>query len=831
MDDRTAPSAPTAFAHDVASIFARPAAPRTTHRAPVAPRAVPRPVDPRLVSLDRTLGRLLGALRPVTLVLPTPSTPTPPPPPRPTPSPASAPAPPSCPPEPAPSLELAPAPAPAPDAFLPPVLHADYDDRGRLVLTPGWLVPSSDSAPARIIRPDRATPESVLEGGFGEDDAGALRLLEAVPEPLRAAFAAPPRVLEGDAIPQALAALRGTPAFHAAPRVAASRVLEEAPRLASIDLGEDARGWLELDASYRSGDRTVTLGEVLAAVGARYLRVGDDFVPAPKGPLVEEARSRLAAARALGSTDATGGAAPGAGSPADAGAVAVPPLALLRALAREPGRLEATALAGASSTARALAALASGAPPVPAPAPLGYTGTLRPHQRSGLDWLWSLREARLGGILADEMGLGKTHMTLALVCAARAAGAAAPSLVVAPTSVLDAWVERCRAFAPGLTPVRYAGPERAEHLSALGAAHLVVTTYGVLVRDADALAALSWEVAALDEAHRVKNPDTEAARAARRLSARVRLAITGTPVENRPGEVKALLDFAVPGYLPPPERFLDLERAVAAGDPEATEHLRRLVHPFKLRRRKRDVLDDLPGKREETRLCNLTDAQASLYREVLAEARAALRSGPSLVPVLAALTRLKRLCDHPSLVLPDGAGRELPSGKLALLEEVLTEAAAAGRKVVVFSQYLEMLDLIEERCAARGIAAQDLRGSTRDRAGAIRRFQEDPSVRVMCVSLLAGGLGIDLTAADVVVHYDRWWNAAREDQATDRVHRIGQTREVDVLRLVTRGTLEERIDAVIARKARLLDDVVEADDPALARSLGREEIAALLEAA
>jgi SNF2 family DNA or RNA helicase len=246
------------------------------------------------------------------------------------------------------------------------------------------------------------------------------------------------------------------------------------------------------------------------------------------------------------------------------------------------------------------------------------------------------------------------------------------------------------------------------------------------------------------------------------------------------------------------------------------------------------VLPDLPGKREETRFCDLSSEQAALYREVLAQARKDLLPGLAdrgrrveYIPILAAITRLKRICDHPALALPEGRGADLPSGKLDLFREVLDGALAAGRKVVVFTQYLEMMDLLAREARARGAGVSTLRGATRDREAAVAHFQRDPACRVMVVSLLAGGVGIDLTEGSVVVHYDRWWNAAREDQATDRVHRIGQTREVEVVRLVTRGTVEEKIDALIAARARLLDDLVEAEAGGLLAALDRSEIASL----
>ena len=708
------------------------------------------------------------------------------------------------------------------DAFLAPALAADYDAEAHLVVTPGWLVPARGGRAERLIPLAAATPESPSEGGFGRDDAhgGAWRLLEPVPAPSRGWFEIQSqRVFAGDEIPDVLARLRVDPLFRPTARVAITRVFE-APALGKVRLGGLERGWLDLDASYFAGPHEVALAHVIAAAGSTWLRIGDDFVRAPRGELIDIAREALSNAD-LG--DAT----------AFAGCVRVPAFEYLRLRARADAPFDENPQTPA---ARGITSLNGRRPALPAPLPRGYTGVLRPYQRAGLDWLWALREAGLGGVLADEMGLGKTHMTLALLAACAESGdARGPSLVVAPTSVVGPWIEKARAFAPGLDARRYEGKDRARLLEGLSPRSVVVTTYGVMVRDMARLKVLRWEAVLLDEAHRVKNAETDAARAARQLNARVRIAVTGTPVENRPGELFSLFDFALPGYLGPRVAQDALERRITAGDSEAAEDLRRLVRPFTLRRRKRDVLPDMPAKRDATRICELSDDQSALYREVLDGARRELLPGIrderkriDFIPILAALTRLKRICDHPALALTAGAdARSRRSGKLEVLLNVLESALAADRKVVVFTQYVAMMDIIEEELASRAWNFADLRGSTRDRDGAIARFQGDPSCRVMVVSLLAGGLGIDLTSGSVVVHYDRWWNAAREDQATDRVHRLGQRADVDVVRLITRGTLEERIDALIARKARLLDDLVEADGSPPLRSLEREEIADL----
>ncbi len=465
-------------------------------------------------------------------------------------------------------------------------------------------------------------------------------------------------------------------------------------------------------------------------------------------------------------------------------------------------------------------------------------GTLRPYQRAGYDWLWFLRENKLHGILADEMGLGKTHEALALLAAAYGNGAAGPSLVVCPTSVLDHWEEKIQTYAPGLKPLRHHGTGRAPLGAAGDLPPVVLTTYSLLGRDLEQLNAIEWEYAILDEAQKIKNPGTQMAQAARALRARHRLALTGTPIENRPSELWAIFDFLMPGYLGSAERFRERYEApiVKNGDPRASGTLRRVIHPFKLRRLKQEVLSELPPKVEDVRFCHLSPQQAALYREVVASQGRRLvddlrRPGAKVdyLHIFAVLSRLKRICDHPALVLEGDRGQHLRSGKFDLFVELMEEALDGDAKVVVFSQYLEMLDLMEAWLRGKGVGFSGLRGSTLRRGKAVQQFQEDPACCVFVGSLMAGGLGIDLTAASIVIHYDRWWNAAREDQATDRVHRIGQNRGVQVLKLVTRGTLEEKIDAMIRAKAAMMNTIVEKDDAVL-KSLTRDELIDLLTA-
>lgn len=303
-------------------------------------------------------------------------------------------------------------------------------------------------------------------------------------------------------------------------------------------------------------------------------------------------------------------------------------------------------------------------------------------------------------------------------------------------------------------------------------------------------------------------------------------------------ELWSVFEFLLPGYLGSARTFRQYFEVPIAqrGDAHAAERLRRLVHPFKLRRCKAEVLKELPPKVEDVRWCEMTAHQAALYCATLRQRAGALverlrdRSRPiDYIHIFAALTRLKRICDHPALVLSSRRARALGSGKFMVFQELMEEALGEGQKVVVFSQYLEMLDLIAAWLSRKGISYVQLRGSTRHRGKVIATFQREPSCRVFLGSLLAGGLGIDLTAASVVIHYDRWWNAAREDQATDRVHRIGQPRGVQVFKLVSKGTLEERIDRMIERKRAMMDVLVTSDAESL-KAFTREELIGLLTA-
>lgn len=471
-------------------------------------------------------------------------------------------------------------------------------------------------------------------------------------------------------------------------------------------------------------------------------------------------------------------------------------------------------------------------------------GTLRQYQRHGAEWMAFLFENELGGLLCDEMGLGKTHQVMTLMAwAAKYGDVSGPCMVVCPTTVISHWARKIREHAPGLSPVVYHGSDR-EIGDAPGPDTVLITSYGILLRDAGPLGKFRYSVLAFDEAQHLKNPATQSYGAAASLTARLKLSVTGTPVENHPGDLKALMDLVLPGYLGTDEQFRLRQEA---GDRQARKDLRRMVRPFTLRRTKAVVLEELPEKIEDLRYCRLNDTQVKLYREAVAgrgrDLMSVLEKGSEPIPyihIFAMLNLLKQICNHPATVgdssakgkkrrtVPKEAFAPEVSGKWELFVELLDSCLDNGEKVVVFSQFVTMVEIILAYLESRNIGSASITGQTRNRGAQIDRFNNDPDCRVFVGSLRAGGSGIDLTGGSAVIHYDRWWNAAREDQATDRVHRIGQTRGVQVFKLVTEGTLEEKIAAIIGRKKRIAGDVIGEDAPGTLKTLSREELMALM---
>ncbi|NDD91202.1 DEAD/DEAH box helicase [bacterium] len=470
-----------------------------------------------------------------------------------------------------------------------------------------------------------------------------------------------------------------------------------------------------------------------------------------------------------------------------------------------------------------------------------YGFDLREYQQNGLSWMWSLYQRGLSALLADDMGLGKTHQVLAFLSSIYR-GKDRPrqaTLVVAPTSVVAAWSHKLHKYPTGLRWYVFHGTNR--KLPPDGEVDIILTTYGLLQREA-ALRDRDWHSIILDEAQAIKNATTISSRASRALKSTFRVAMTGTPVENQSVDLWSVMEFLLPGYMGSLPRFKRLYGSDREGPSEDQAlALRRLIQPFLLRRTKSQVLTELPEKTEEVLACEMTAVQKKVYKAYLTgseadKVRDELKSGKKIdyANVLALLTRLKQVCDHPELTeLTSGKVKKLKkidpmdSGKWEAFEEIVTEALGSNLKVVVFTQYLGMMDLIAEFLKKKKIGYTDLRGDTPDRGKRIERFAEDPDCHVFICSLLAGGLGIDLTAASVCVHFDRWWNPAKENQATDRLHRFGQTRGVQVFKLQIPGTIEDRIASIIQNKKKLAGALIE-ESPLGLKAFSREELLALL---
>ena len=449
--------------------------------------------------------------------------------------------------------------------------------------------------------------------------------------------------------------------------------------------------------------------------------------------------------------------------------------------------------------------------------PTTFKGSLRDYQQQGVNWLQFLRSHGFGGILADDMGLGKTIQTLAHLSVEKRAGRMKnPCLIVAPTSLMSNWQREAARFTPGLKVIVLQGPDRFDRFEQIEKANLVLTTYPLLPRDRDELLARQWHYLILDEAQQIKNPKAQAAQVVRRLDAQHRLCLTGTPMENHLSELWAQFDFLMPGFLGEHQDFRRHYRTPIEqhGDGEKLQRLTCRTAPFMLRRTKDLVAAELPPKTELLRTVALGDKQAMLYESVRLTMEKKVRQSianrglaRSHIIVLEALLKLRQVCCDPRL-LPAGTrgAKAAGSAKLELLFDLLPELIEEGRRVLLFSQFTTMLGLIEKEVGKHGIAYTKLTGQTRKRDAAIERFRSG-EVNLFLISLKAGGVGLNLTEADTVIHYDPWWNPAVEHQATDRAHRIGQDKPVFVYKLVAEGTVEERILALQERKQRLADQV------------------------
>ncbi len=462
------------------------------------------------------------------------------------------------------------------------------------------------------------------------------------------------------------------------------------------------------------------------------------------------------------------------------------------------------------------------------PCPSSLRGLLRPYQERGFMWMQSLTRLHMGGVLADDMGLGKTLQTIALLLWAKESGTKhLPSIVVAPTSLIYNWIAEIERFAPSLHAVAGEGTQntRAQLISRLSQPDsdidVYVTSYPLIRRDIQSLCDIEFQFAILDEAQYIKNAMSVGAGAVKQLHAQTRFALTGTPMENHPGELWSIFDFVLPGYLLSFAQFMH-----RFGNGEDVETLRRRIRPFLLRRLKEDVLRELPEKVEIRLVADMTEEQRRVYQASLQRLRPQIDGGKNQIEMLAAITELRQICGHPSLVLEDYAAS---SGKLDLLLDILPGALEAGHRALIFSQFTRMLRILQRRLEAAGITCLYLDGDTlpRHRIELVERFNGGEG-QVFLISLKAGGSGLNLVGADTVIHYDPWWNPAAEEQATDRAHRIGQKHTVNVIRLITRGTIEEQVVKLGERKRELFEQMITAGET-MPTQLTAEDIRSLFD--
>lgn len=466
-------------------------------------------------------------------------------------------------------------------------------------------------------------------------------------------------------------------------------------------------------------------------------------------------------------------------------------------------------------------------------------GILRGYQQDGVRWLRLLEDCGFHGVLADEMGLGKTIQALAAVSAHRQSSLARkPSIVVCPTSLVENWLVEAQRFVPELRTLAVRGADRRDLLAVVGEHDLIITSYALLRRDIVEYEAHQFDYVILDEAQHIKNPRTANATACKELHGDHRLVLTGTPIENSLSEIWSIFDFLLPGYLGSQREFRqDYETPAAGADREdALRELAAHVHPFILRRTKEEVCDELPPKMEQAVFCELGPEQRHLYTTVLAAGRQMLHQAHGegwrkhRFELLSILMRLRQICCHPDLLPKDfreGFKQPIPSVKMDLAREVILEAIDSGRRILLFSQFTSVLKLLPPWLNENGIRYEYLDGSTKDRQARVDRFNADPSIPIFLLSLKAGGTGLNLTGADTVIHYDQWWNPMVEDQATDRTHRIGQTRNVTAIKLVTRHTIEEKILALQESKRDLFRRLI-AGAPGRLGELTEEDVAFLL---
>ena len=464
--------------------------------------------------------------------------------------------------------------------------------------------------------------------------------------------------------------------------------------------------------------------------------------------------------------------------------------------------------------------------------PKALKAELREYQHKGFSWLWFLYKYGLNGVLADDMGLGKTVQTLALLQKAKEKDQKEPNLVVCPTSVVFNWEKEIEKFAPNLKYMSLSGADRKNKFKDIEKYDVIITSYALVRRDIDILSKTKFRYIILDESQNIKNSTSQTSKACKSLVSTHRLALSGTPIENKLEELWSIFDFLMPGFLFDAKEFNNrfVNPIVENEDQEVQKRLKSQIFPFILRRMKRDVAKDLPDKIESVAYCELTSDQKDLYLQVLDSTKEELFKSietvgleKSRMSIFSALLRLRQICCHPRLYDKEGKLGIDESGKFEQLQDMLEEIIAEKHRILLFSQFVGMLDIIKAWLEKKGIKHEYLSGKTKDRQAVVERFNSDPTIPIFLVSLKAGGTGLNLTGADYVIHYDPWWNPAVEDQATDRAYRIGQTKKVNVYRLITKGTVEEKIQALKSKKRSLVDSVISIDRN-IVKSLTYQEI-------
>lgn len=475
------------------------------------------------------------------------------------------------------------------------------------------------------------------------------------------------------------------------------------------------------------------------------------------------------------------------------------------------------------------------------PEPLGaLEQTLRCYQKEGVYWLRFLERSGFSGILADEMGLGKTLQTLTWLQMARHEEAARgkPALIVCPTSLVDNWGEEAAKFVPGLRALKIQGSDRHEHWGRVAESDLVITSYALLRRDLNEYLKHEFSIAVLDEAQHIKNRSTLNAKAAKKIRAIHKLVLTGTPIENSVADLWSIMDFLMPGYLSNHKAFREhYELPISRGGPDADLaqiKLRRKLNPFLMRRLKRDVAKDLPEKIQRIAHCTLSKDQHMVYKQLLEQAKRKINDlvdsqgfNKSRMQILKTLLRLRQTCCHLELLQLQNLNSDFPSAKMELFFELVDEALDARHRILVFSQFTSMLGILRRELEARGMKYCYLDGATKDRQAMVRQFNTDRSIPLFLISLKAGGSGLNLTGADMVIHFDPWWNPAVEDQATDRAHRIGQKNTVYSVKLITKNTVEEKVLQMQERKKSVIDATLEQEGD-FSQSISWQDVQELL---